>query len=194
METTRKILNTIFLIAVAIGLIWLLIMLLGGGFPVSLSTIEARIRFDVSKMGWKSNQPDNGLLTITHEKDKIKEGWGALQFDYKYNREKPPGVYTTNYGMEGLRNLKVWLKSKNPSIIGIRLKDKHKQYDFTYPVRVENKWRQISISHTDYKAAVGMKERLETTRFDGYLEFRDMTPHPSSKDNTLWIDTIEIYR
>jgi len=51
MEMTRRFLNVIFLIAVTIGLIWALIMLVGGGFPVSLSTVNADVRFDRSRMG-----------------------------------------------------------------------------------------------------------------------------------------------
>lgn len=194
METSRRILNIIFWIAVSIGLVWAFIMILGGGFPVALNTIEAQIRFDVSKWGWASKQLDNGLMTIDHEKADVKEGWGCLQFDYKFNSKKPPAVYSDKYGFEGLRRISFWLRSKNPCIIGVRLDDKKNQYNFMVPIAVDSKWRKTMLAPADFKHAVGMKERLETTRFGGYIEFRDITPSPRTKENTLWVDTIVINR
>lgn len=194
MESTRKVLNFIFIVAVIIGSIWALVMFIGGGFPVSLSTVEARAKFDVSKMGWELLQPDNGVITITHEKPDIKEGWGALQFDYQFNSKKPPGITSTCYGFEGLRVLKFWAKAKYPCLIGVRLKDKHDQYNFQINFSVGTKWKLISCGSVDFKLAANMKERMEATRFGGYIDIRDVTPKPQHKENTLWIDDIWILR
>jgi len=133
-------------------------------------------------------------MTITHEKPDVQEGWGALQFDYKFNREKPPGIYTTNYGLEGLISISCWMKSKYPCIIGLKLKDKKKKYNFMIPCRVKPEWRKYTYGKGDFKQSSGMKGRLETTRFDGHIEFRDVTPRPEHSNNILWIDQIEIRR
>ncbi|MDQ7821517.1 MAG: hypothetical protein RDV48_01845 [Candidatus Eremiobacteraeota bacterium] len=194
MEWTRRILNFIFWVAVTIGSIWLLIMFLGGGFPFTLSTTDADIRFDVSKMGWQSLLSDNGLMTITREKNMAKVGWGCLQFDYKFNRKRPPGFYTTNYGFESLISLKFWMKARNPCTVGVRLKDKQEEYEFLVPLQVGTKWHQYILSAQHFRDAANYRGKLDANRFGGYIEFRDMTARPPSKTNTLWIDQIEIRR
>jgi hypothetical protein len=194
METTRRILNFIFYVALTVGLIWLFAMLLGGGFPVSLSTTEHRVRFDISRMGWESLRPDNGIMTITHEKKDVKEGWGSLQFDYRFDKKKPPGIVSKNYGMEGLMNINLWMKAKNRCYIGIRLKDKRKELEFMVIEPVGTKWVNYTIMTRDFQAASGYTGRLDTNRFDGYLELCDVTPKPQTEQNTLWVDTILISR
>jgi hypothetical protein len=194
MEVTRRILNFIFWVALTIGLIWLFAMLLGGGFPVTLSTTEAKIRFDISRMGWESLRPDNGLMTITHEKKDIKEGWGSLQFDYRFDKKRPPGIYTKNYGLEGLMNLNLWMKAKHSCYIGLRLKDKRQELEFLIIKPVGTKWQKYVYLTNDFRLASGYGGRLDTNRFDGYIEFCDMTPRPSAETNTLWVDTVFITR
>jgi|GEM_PF-1754130 len=192
MELTRRILNTIFWIAVTIGGIWLLVMSLGGGFPMSLSTSEATIKWDISYMGWELLDPTNGKLKIDF--DNKKEGWACLKLDYRPDRKRPPGIYCTHFGFEALLQMKFWLKARNKCLIGVRLKDKKGELEFLVPVEVGTKWVHYTLKPDDYKQRSGYSGRLDTNRFSGYIEFRDMTRNPSFKENTLWLDTLYIHR
>lgn len=193
METTRRILNAVFWVAVSAGLIWLAIMSFGGGFPVFMGS-NYTVKFDVSKWGWQSVDPSNGTIIITHEKNDIREGWGALQFSYKFNPKKRPGIYSTSYGFEGLTCIKVWMKSKNPCMIGLRLKDKKKELRFLVPLSVDKKWRHYTISQYDIRDSAGVKGKLETARLDGFIEFADISRPGGFSNNTIWIDHIEVFR
>jgi hypothetical protein len=194
METTRRVLNLIFYIALTIGLIWFFVMLLGGGFPMNMSNNEATVRFDVARMGWDLLDPANGVMTINHEKGVPKEGWGCLQLDYKPSMRKTPGVFSTCYGFESFLSMNIWMKAKHECIIGLTLKDKMQQFDFTMPFRVTNKWARYDCNPTEFQNRVGFKGRMDYNRFAGYLAIRDITPRPNFSTNTLWVDTIKILR
>jgi len=186
--------NFIFYVALTIGLIWLFIMLLGGGFPFTLSNNEASVRFDVSRMGWNLLDLSNGVMTIAHDKKAVKEGWGCLQFDYKYSSKKSPGVYSECYGFESFLQYYIWLRSRNECTIGLTLKDKKGEYDFTMPVRVGNKWVKVSLTPRDYQERVGHKGRLDYNRFAGYIAVRDITSRPTYSTNTIWVDTMYLMK
>jgi len=192
MEWTRRILNFIFWVAVTIGLIWVLIMSIGGGFPVSLSTSEATIKWDISYMGWELLNPTNGTLSIDFNEK--KEGWGCLKFDYKPDRKRPPGVFCKHFGLEALLQLKFWAKAKNKCKVGVRLQDKKGELEFLVPVEVGTKWTHYTLKPDDFKNFAGYTGRMDSNRFGGYIEFRDITKNPSYKENTLWLDTLYIQR
>ena len=159
---------------------------------MSFSTSEATIKWDISYMGWELLSPANGKLSIDFKEK--KEGWGCLQFDYKPNKKKPPGIYCTHYGLESMLQMKFWLKAKNKCLIGVRLKDKKDEYEFIVPVEVGTKWIHYVVKSDDYKTHARYEGRLDTNRFGGYVEFRDMTKNPTFKENTLWLDTFYILR
>ncbi len=192
MEWTRRILNIIFWIAVSIGLVWLIVMSLGGGFPMSLNTSEATVKWDISYMGWELLNPTNGKLSIDFKEK--KEGWGCLKFDYKPNRKRPPGIFCTHFGLESLLQLKFWLKAKNKCVIGVKLQDKKGELLFRVPVDVGTKWTHFTVKSDDFRIRAGYEGRLDTNRFGGYLEFHDMTKNPTFTENTLWLDTLYIQR
>lgn len=193
METFRKILNTLFWIVFISGTLVLLVLLIGGAFPISFNPSAQKIKFDIAYFGWEMTDPQNGELKIVHKKGLYKEGFGALQYDYRFRKSRHPGIKSTAIPVEGLTRFKLYMKAKKPGIWQVQIKRKSDNKVFHKNLRVGTKWKHYDFGYTAF---------LKDTGYSGKFSQVDLRPWirivqadiPRYKENTVWIDGIELIR
>ena len=195
METTRKVINVIFMILVGGGLIFLLVLLIGGAFPINLGMGDQAVKFDIARIGWDPDDPGD-FFTIVHEDNMKKKGWGALQFDYKYKDEgKYPGIHSTSYPMEAILRLSVWMKAKKPCIWQFRIKRKTDSKIFKVTFKVGKTWKKYTATISDFKEQTKHKGKFDKLDFRKWINLVDVTRGKKRGErNTVWIDDLIITR
>jgi len=193
METVRKIINVLFWIVFIGGLAFLLILLIGGAFPINWGTSGQTVKFDVARIGWETNDPSNGTFTIVHDQQNIKEGWGALQYDYKYKEKPRPGFHSKAYTIEGLINLNFWMKARKPCIWRVQIQRKSDNKIFYRTFRIGTKWKEYNANIYEMRDEARYKGRFSKNDLKKWVNFVDIT-NQSSGANTIWIDNIVIMK
>lgn len=194
METTRKVVNVLFMIIVGGGLIFLLVLLIGGAFPINMGMGDQAVKFDVARIGW---DPDDAadFFTIVHEDNLKKKGWGALQFDYKYKEGKYPGLHSTAYPMEGILSISVWMKAKNPCLWQIKIKRKSDGKVFKVTFKVDKTWKKHTFTASDFKEQTKHEGKFDRLDFAKWLNLVDVGENKRTGErNTVWIDDLVITR
>jgi hypothetical protein len=192
MEATRKIVGIIFWIVLIVGGLGIVIALVGGAFPINWGTGEQTIKFDLTNTGWENVDPGNGVMAIVHEGTNKKEGWGSMQFDYKYMNGKEPGFKTTTYDVEGLIYMNLWMKAKKPCKWQVQFKRKSDSMVFKKTFNVGTQWKQYTINPFDMRDEVGYKGKFSRNDFQKLMTFVDISTKKQGETNTVWIDHIVI--
>ncbi|MCE1245011.1 MAG: hypothetical protein LWY06_00035 [Firmicutes bacterium] len=190
MEATRKIIGILFWIVVVIGGIGLTIALVGGAFPINWGTGEQTVKFDLTYNGWESSDPMNGIMTIVH--DEKKEGWGAMQFDYKYGDGKEPGFRSTVYDIEGAIITKFWMKAKKPCKWQLQYKRKSDGLVLKRTFNVGTNWKQYTVNTYDMKNEIRYTGKFSANELAKWINFVDISSRKEGESNTVWIDHVVI--
>jgi len=194
METTRRVISTIFFILVICGLIFLMVLLVGGAFPISLGMGDQTVKFDLARIGWDPLNPAD-TFTIVHEDKFKKKGWGSLQFDYTYKEGKRPGIHSESYPIEGFYNISLYMKAKKPCVWQMRLKRKTDKKIFIFSFKVGKEWKKYTVSVYELKKTTKYKGKFDRLDFRKWIEFVDITPRKKTGErNTVWFDDIRIAR
>jgi len=171
----------------------LLILLIGGAFPINWGTSEQIVKFDVARIGWETNDPSNGTFTIVHDQQNIKKGWGALRYDYKYKEKLRPGFHSKAYAIEGLINLNFWMKARKPCIWRVQIQRKSDNKIFYRTFRIGTKWKEYNANIYEMRDEARYKGKFSKNDLKKWVNFVDIT-NQSSGENTIWIDNIVIMK
>ena len=191
METVRKIINAIFWIVFIGGLLVLIVLLVGGAFPISINPSEQKIKFDITYWGWEPLDPKHSTMLIVHEKENVKEGFGALQFSYKKGRKRP-GIKTEKIPVEGLTRMKFYMKAQKPGYWQVQIMRKSDKRIFHKTFKVGKKWRHYNFGVMDFVHEAGYKGKFSQTDLRAWIRF--IPVNPIYKENTVWIDNIHLIR
>lgn len=192
MEKFRSCLDKIFWVVAITGVIALIIALIGGAIPINMNPSNQVVKFDLAFIGWVPNDPANGTLSITHEKEDIESGWGSLQFDYKVVSGHRPAFHCDNMVIESINTLTFYMKSKKPSVWAVQIRRKSDDKILSKMFRVDTKWTKIFITIDDLKARSGIKGKFNLNDFKKWIQFVDVNPRYD--ENTVWLDHFSIVR
>ncbi|MFP4498512.1 MAG: hypothetical protein ACLFQV_09910, partial [Vulcanimicrobiota bacterium] len=150
----------------------------------------------IANFGWNLNDPDNGEMKITFEKDEVKEGWGCLKYTYNPKKGTSPGFYTKSYPVGGTVDFQFFVKSEKPTRWQISLKRKSDDQIYTSYFISTSKWKRVKLSLSQFRGTkngevVGTRKEWRND-FHPYIRFVDVSRKYNS--NVLWFDEFEINR
>ncbi len=189
MEKFRSIVNSIFIFLVIIGTIALIIALMGGAFPISISAMEQTVKFDLAHIGWQPLIEGNGTMEIDYEEKAV--GWGSLKYSYPEPSKGKPGFYCDNIVMESLSTVSFYMKAEKPTTYAIQIKRESNDELMYKTFRVGTEWEQHRISFDDIKMHMNIKGKIPPNDFHKWVAFVDLTPQ---RENTIWFDHFHIIR
>ena len=124
--------------------------------------------FEENADGWIASG-EGGKIAVTHDAGKFKTGKGALQFDYKVEKDKlgTVSLLTPDGKLAKMKSLRFWVKADHttPLIVSLHEKDGgNYRAIFTVP---NAQWQQIELTPDDFILAA---DKTDPKDPDGKLD------------------------
>ncbi|MFQ6083966.1 MAG: hypothetical protein ACE5WD_11515 [Candidatus Aminicenantia bacterium] len=153
--------------------------------------------FDQDLKGWSTIFTDIGSLSVTNDPENIKQGKGALEFSYELKKDKFLAVFTKGVDLSQMKKISFWLKTDEPSIIVIGIKERDKS-EYNYLVQTgKEKWVKVEIKPEQFNLSDDSNDennKLDIDQLDGSLVILDADNFfREIGKQKLWIDELKIH-
>lgn len=138
-------------------------------------------------------------LKVTHDPANVKEGKGALEFQYPLTGKGGTALMgATSLRVKNARSVGLWMKTSQPALIGMMLSERDGSH-YTAPVFTPGgEWTHVEFNLTDFNLNDDSKD--ENGRLDGdqvnsvgFVDIRAMFGGVGAKPGatqTLWLDQL----
>jgi hypothetical protein len=130
--------------------------------------------FEEDAGGWQPIPGTTAKVAVTHEAANVKEGKGALQFDYTVEKGGITAMLlpTPNALLAKMKSLRFWVKSGQATSLIVSLQEKDGgRYNAAFSVPKDT-WQQVELAPSDFTLSVGKDD-------------------PKDPDNKLDLDQVE---
>ena len=130
-------------------------------------------------------------LGVIKKRRQVREGTGALKWDYSIKTEPLPALLRQGISIENGTGLRFWLKTRNPTMIAVVLMDRDGTR-YEHRLNIKNiDWHMYHIPFSDFSRAEG-EGKLEPAKVEKLL-FIDIYGFAGGKGkNTIWLDELRV--
>ena len=156
-----------------------------------------RFSFDNSLDGWFTIFTDIGKVSITHNLENIKQGNGALEYSYELEREKYLAVFTKGLNLSVFEKISFWIKTDEPSVIVIGIKERDRSEYNHFVQTPGNKWIKVEIKPDQFTLSddsYDENNRLDLVQLDGSVVVLDADNFLGESGlQKFWIDEFRVH-
>lgn len=157
------------------------------------------LTFDKYTEGFKPVGVPEGTISLTRKAPGLKEGQGALQYDYKNVADKYVGIGTLRTNPNNFKEIKLKICSKKDRTFAIGLEEIEdgSSYVFVFNLKA-NRWTEVKATPDAFRLSRGSPDgnnRLDIDSLNNRLMIADMSGYKGEiGENTFWLSSVEIER
>ena len=107
--------------------------------------------FEAKTAGWTAFGAKSAKVQITHEPASVKNGKGALEFDYEASNSEPAvAILPLTQPLPGLQSLRLWVKGTSPMAAAVSLTEKEGGRYLAIFWLDGDTWQRVELTPEDF--------------------------------------------